>query len=165
MHLFLAFGYIPESYSISRVTVLICEVEKAGKPHSVLLQPLSSVFLLSAPSWPQKAFVLELMLWEGHPWRAGSCVLLSWLLAYFHFLEHSGERHDFLRHSSHPSLSLPLRHPFPLFFSSLLFLPLTPRGEEAWKGVCVFMWMVERREEGISRCLSLPLGRKLGVFI
>lgn len=61
MHLFLTFEYILESYSVSRMIVFLCGAEGAGASCSISLQPLSSVFLVSVPSWPQRALLLELM--------------------------------------------------------------------------------------------------------
>lgn len=84
MHLFLLFEYILESYNISRIVTFICGVEGAGKPSIVTLQLLSRAFLLSVPSWPQRALLLELME-KASPGELGGARLSKLTLHTFTF--------------------------------------------------------------------------------
>lgn len=119
MHLFLTFEYILEIHNISRIAVFMCVIEGPGKLCSLTLHRLPSLFVLLAPSWPQRALVLELRE-RASPGELGG-TLLSALLCILSLSRHCGERHCFLRHSSsYLFLLLPLLPPFPLSF----FLPL-----------------------------------------
>lgn len=174
MHPFLAFEDILKSYSISRIIIFICGIEGAGKLCSITRQPLSSACLLSMASWPQRTWwrqpsqlltplppSLPTAPPAPTPGLLGGTLLPQ--LTLFVLSLHAALWRSPPLPMTLAALSLTLSSSSTPFCALLSFpFFFYPAWNEARKLVSV---VVEPRQEGISQCPSLPLGKKLSVFI